>query len=430
MRWLYSLLLYLVLPLVLLRLFVRGFKQLAYRRRWSERFAFYPAFSSRPRIWVHGVSVGETIAAAPLVRLLIKRFPDHSILLTTTTPTGSQQVRKQFGESVEHVYLPYDLPGAVKRFTQKTRPEIAIIMETEIWPNLFAQCASQDIPVVIANARLSERSTRSYKKLEVLTAEALSRVTLVAAQGRQDAERFIELGAAPGRVQYIGNIKFDIQVPATVKEQGVLLRRQLGAVRPVWIGASTHEGEDAVLLDAFDELRQRHSTACLILVPRHPERFEPVARLCEQRGYRLARRSSGDPLDEQIQVLLGDTMGELMMFYAASDVAFVGGSLVETGGHNPLEPAALSMPVLTGPHYFNFAEIYPALLAEGGAQEVKDSQTLAEALARLFDADQQRRSQGEAAYSVVEQNRGALNRLFDGIAGILEKRESATSGKD
>lgn len=421
MRILYSLLLYLLTPLVLARLLWRSRANPGYRRRWGERFALYPAFAPGPRIWLHAVSVGETIAAAPLLRRLRERHPDHALLVTTTTPTGSAQLRRLFGEEVEHIYLPYDLPGAVRRFLDKTRPRIAVFMETELWPNLFAACAARGVPVVVANARLSARSARGYARLGRLTRATLACVRRVAAQGREDAQRFQRLGAP--QVECVGNLKYDLDVPASAREAGGALREALGCDRSVWIAASTHAGEEEQVLAAHAALRSRLPDAALILVPRHPERFEAVAQLCERAGWRLVRRSRGRAPDRDTDVLLGDTMGELMLFFAAADLAFVGGSLVPVGGHNPLEPAALGLPVLTGPHTFHFAEVFPRLLEAGAALEVGDAGELAEAAARLLADAPERSRRGEAARAVVEANRGAVGR----VAAIIE-RELAAAG--
>jgi 3-deoxy-D-manno-octulosonic-acid transferase len=414
MRALYSLLLYLLTPLVLLRLAWRGLRAPAYWRRWPERFAWLPVFAAVPRIWIHAVSVGETQAALPLVQALQARYPGHRILITTTTPTGSQRVRALFGDRVEHVYLPYDLPGAVRRFLDAVQPDIALVMETELWPNLFRACARHGIPLLVMNARLSERSCRGYGRFAALTRATLADVTHLAAQGERDAQRFIGLGAPAERVSVCGSIKFDLYLPASLREEAEVLRRAFGVERPVWIAASTHEGEDEQVLEAFRRMRaaDAHPNALLVLVPRHPERFATVAELCRAEGHSLVQRSSGSPCTAVTDVYLGDTMGELPMLMAATDLVFMGGSLVRTGGHNMLEAAALGLPVVFGPHVFNFEEIAERLLEAGAARQVRDAGELAAVVADwLADANARHRT-GERGRVFVEQNRGARERML------------------
>ncbi|WJW75261.1 lipid IV(A) 3-deoxy-D-manno-octulosonic acid transferase [Thiohalobacter sp. IOR34] len=414
-RGLYSLVLYALAPLVLLRLLLRG---PAYRRRWRERFGYVPPLAARPRIWLHAVSVGEVQAASPLIQALLQRHPDHELLVTTTTPTGSAQLEKLFGGRVRHLYMPYDLPGVVRRFLGRVRPRLVLIMETEIWPNLFHACARRGIPLLLVNARLSARSAAGYRRVRRLTAATLSCLDALAAQGRADAERLIALGAAPDRVQVTGNTKFDVTVPASLRERAEVLRREWG-LRHVWIAGSTHEGEDAVLLAAHRRLRERFPDALLVLVPRHPERFAPLADALRAEGWRLARRSAGEAVAAETEVYLGDTMGELLLLYAAADVAFVGGSLVEVGGHNPLEPAALGLPVLFGPHHFNFEEISRLLREAGGAREVADAESLAREVGELFADPNRRHAWGEQARQVVAANRGARDRVLAMIEAVL-----------
>jgi 3-deoxy-D-manno-octulosonic-acid transferase len=418
MRWLYSLLLYLLTPAVFVRLWLRGRKAPAYRKRWGERFGHIAPLPDRPRIWLHAVSVGETIAAAPLVRALKESYPDHALLITSTTPTGSAQVRRLFGDEVEHCYLPYDLPHVLQRFLRRIRPRILIVMETELWPNLFAACYAQDIPVLVVNARLSERSFRGYRKIRVLIQPAL-RAARVLAQTGDDAGRFHSLGALSEQVEVAGNLKFDQGIADSVREQGRALREQLGADRRIWVAASTHAGEDARILQAHRRLLERQPGALLIIVPRHPERFDEVASLVASMGFASQRRSSRGRPDRAIEVFVGDTLGEMMIFYAAADIAFVGGSLVETGGHNPLEPAALGVPVITGPHWFNFSGIYPQLLDSGAAREVADSDQLTDILLEWFADDGLRLKAGGAGQQVVARNRGALQHTLDKIDSYL-----------
>jgi len=423
MRLLYTGLLYLILPLALLRLYWRGRHDAGHRRRWRERLGFFPPLPSGC-LWVHAVSLGETRAALPLIRALLERYPDLPLLVTTTTLTGSRQVREALGERVLHVYAPYDLPGAVRRFLRQTRPRLAVIMETELWPNLLRQCAVAGIPTMIANARLSERSARGYARIRRLTASMLRDVTLIAAQAEADADRFRALGAP--RVAVTGNLKYDLSLPDDLPERGWQLRRELlGEERRVWIAASTHAGEDEPILAALALLRPRWPELLLLLVPRHPERFDGVAALCRQQGCKLVRRSEQRACAPDTAVFLGDTMGELLLFYAAADLAFVGGSLVDTGGHNVLEPALLGLPVLFGPHMFNFTEASQRLLEAEAAWQVTDAAALATAVDRLLADPELRRTIGQRGRAVVERHRGALAALLR----CIETLQSPTPGR-
>ena len=411
LRGLYTGLLYLALPLALLRLYWRGRRDPGYRRRWPERLGFIPPLPQFGCLWIHAVSVGETRAALPLIRALLNRYPDRPLLVTTTTLTGSRQVREALGERVHHVYAPYDLPGAVRRFLRNTQPRLAVIMETELWPNLLRQCAVAGIPVIIANARLSERSARGYARIRRLTASMLRDVALIAAQAESDAGRFRALGAP--RLQVTGNLKYDLALPDDWLARGLKLRRELlGENRPVWIAASTHAGEDEQILDAFARLRDRWPELLLLLVPRHPERFDGVAALCQQRGFSVVRRGERRPCAPDTAMFLGDSMGELLRFYAAADLAFVGGSLVATGGHNVLEPALLGLPVLFGPHMFNFTEAGERLLEVEAAWQVTDAVGLAATVDRLLADPALRQVAGQRGQAVVERHRGALTALL------------------
>jgi len=420
-RTLYTLLFHLGLPLVALRLFLRGRKAPAYRARIAERFACGLPPMCQGGIWVHAVSVGESIAAAPMVRALLKQYPDLPVTLTCMTPTGSERIRAMFeGEPrVQHCYLPYDLPWAAGRFLDHVRPRLGIIMETELWPNHIHQCARRGIPVALANARLSERSARGYARFAGLTRPMLEEMSLIAVQTETEAERFRLLGARQACVQVTGSIKFDLKVDDQLMPRARQLREQWRASqRPVWIAASTHDGEDGLILEAHRQLLSVHSDALLVLVPRHPERFAAVHELCAGQ-FSTVRRSTGDAVTAQSQVLLGDTMGELLFLYALADIAFVGGSLVPTGGHNPLEPAALALPVLMGPHVFNFLEISAMLREAGALQQVDDAEGLAAAVRRLVELPQDARRMGEAGRAVMQANQGALQRLLDGLARLL-----------
>ena len=410
MRYLYSLLLYLLVPFAILRLLWRSLRAPAYRQRWLERFGFIRSLPVTDAIWVHAVSVGEVQAALPLVTwlLLERKLP---VLVTTTTPTGSERVRQQFADQVLHFYAPYDLPGAVRRYFKRIRPIMVIVMETEIWPNLFHRCRVESVPLVLANARLSAYSARGYRRFPGLTKATLRNVTELAAQARPDADRFISLGMDAQHVHVTGNIKFDVQLPDGLRAQAEQLRRQWGEKRPVWVAASTHEGEEELILSAFDMVRTRLPQALLVLVPRHPERFDKVADLCKRRGYSVARRSDRGMVDSEVAVFVGDTMGELPLFYASADVAFVGGSLVPTGGHNVLEPAALGVPIVVGPHTFNFMEIMRALIVHGGGERVETVTELATVVVRFLEHTKLRDATGSCGRELVERNRGALAKL-------------------
>ncbi|WP_434579564.1 lipid IV(A) 3-deoxy-D-manno-octulosonic acid transferase [Pseudomonas sp. Z5-35] len=421
-RTLYSALFYLGLPLVAIRLWLRARKAPAYALRIGERFAWgLPAM--RPGgIWVHAVSVGESIAAAPMIRALLQRYPQLPITVTCMTPTGSERIQALFADEprLQHCYLPYDLPCAAKRFLDQVRPKLAVIMETELWPNHIHQCARRGIPVALANARLSERSARGYARFPKLTRPMLVEMSLFAVQTEAEAERFRQLGARTDTVEVTGSIKFDLTIDPQLLESASTLRQQWQAVdRPVWIAASTHEGEDEVVLDAHRRLLASYPDALLILVPRHPERFDSVVQLCECEGFATVRRSSAQPVTAQTSVLLGDTMGELLFLYALADSAFVGGSLVPNGGHNLLEPAALAKPVLSGPHLFNFLEIAAQLRTAGALQEVDDAESLALAVQRLFELPRDAQRMAEAGLKVMRSNQGALQRLLDGLGRLV-----------
>ena len=408
MRALYTLLLYLITPLVLLRLLWKSRLQPEYRQRIAERFGRVPAAPDGVAVWVHAVSVGESLAALPLIEALIRTHGEGRVWVTTTTPTGSARVSAALGARVRHSYAPYDLPGAVARFLERARPRQVVIMETELWPNLFRAIRRAGLPLFVANARLSPRSFRGYGRLRRSIAGVLADCTEVAAQSEADAQRFRELGAP--RVSVMGNIKFDLSVPEPQLRLGHDWRDRLGQERPVWIAASTHEGEEQAALAAHRVLLESLPEAALILVPRHPQRFADVAGLLDKSGLRWLRRSQRNP-DRQTQVLFGDSMGEMLAYFAAADLAFVGGSLVPVGGHNVLEPAALGLPVLFGPHMHNFVAARDLLLQHDAAQAV-DAAGLALVLRDLFGNPGRRNTMGAAGKAAVEANRGALEKLL------------------
>ena len=419
LRKLYTLLLYLLTPFVIARLAWRGIRAPDYWRRWPERFGtIKPALGERV-IWIHAVSVGEVLATEPVVQALLEQYPEHSILVTTVTPTGSARVTALFGNAVAHVYAPYDLPGAVSKFLDRVRPQLAIVMETELWPNLFHACQQRSVPLLLVNARLSERSVAGYQRVRSLASQTLSAVTEIAAQSELDADRFRSLGADERRIKVTGNMKFEQRIPPSLLERAEVLRRDWGVGRAVWVAGSTHEGEDEQLLDVFRQLRQQFMDCLLVLVPRHPERFETVTELCRHRGYNTVLRSEGVSCTPDTEVFIGDSMGELPLFYAASDVAFVGGSLVRHGGHNLLEPAALGVPVVTGPHVFNFVEICELLLQAGACEKVDDTAGLLRTVSLWLEDANERHQVGQRGRQVVEKNRGALQSVLAMIARHL-----------
>lgn len=423
-KTLYTALFYLGLPLVAIRLWLRSRKAPAYAKRIGERFSLGLPSMHRGGIWVHAVSVGESIAAAPMIRALLARYPQLPMTVTCMTPTGSERIQALFADEsrIQHCYLPYDLPCAAARFLDRVQPKLAVIMETELWPNHIDQCARRGIPVALANARLSERSAKGYGRFAGLTAPMLAQMSLFAVQTEAEAERFRQLGARPETVEVTGSIKFDLSIDPQLLQRATELRQQWQAMeRPVWIAASTHEGEDAVVLEAHRQLLTSYPNALLILVPRHPERFNAVFELCQQQGFATVRRSAGEPVTASASVLLGDTMGELLFLYALADSAFVGGSLVANGGHNLLEPAALAKPVISGPHLFNFLEIAAMLREAGALQEVDDAEGLAVAVQRLFELPRDAQKMAEAGLKVLKANQGALQRLLDGLDRLLNR---------
>lgn len=420
LRWVYTLLGYLLIPVAVGTLLWRGFKNPAYWQRIGERFGWGPSLTEGRIIWVHAVSVGEVQAARPLVEALIAAYPGFKMVITTVTPTGAERVEALFRDRVTHRYIPYDLPGAVRRFFNQIRPELAIVIETELWPNLYRECGLRRVPLVLASARISPRSVQKYQRLTALFGDALSHGIVIAAQSEADAERFLSLGAVPSRTRVTGNIKFDISLDAEIATAGREFRVQRWGSRPSWVAASTHEGEDAQILAAHKEVLEALPDAVLLLVPRHPERFDRVATLVRESGLDFVRRSEGDlSFDAKHGVFLGDSLGELMLFYGAVDVAFVAGSLVPIGGHNLLEPAALGLPIVTGPHNFNAQEIADELLKVGGLRRLEDGAALGGTVTELLKDDGARTQLGQAAEACLDDNRGAVERLVRLIRPLL-----------
>ncbi|WP_273827186.1 lipid IV(A) 3-deoxy-D-manno-octulosonic acid transferase [Providencia rettgeri] len=420
---LYQVLLYLIQPFIWVRLLLRSRKAPAYRKRWSERYGFCAGKVKPQGILLHSVSVGETLAAVPLVRALRHHYPSLPITVTTMTPTGSERVQSAFGDDVSHVYLPYDLPGSMCRFLKQVDPKLVIIMETELWPNMINQLHKRKIPLVIANARLSERSAAGYQKLGSFVKRMLRNVTMVAAQHQEDGERFVQLGLRRMQLSVTGSLKFDISVTPELAVRAITLRRQWAAHRPVWIATSTHDGEEAIVLDTHQKLLKRFPDLLLILVPRHPERFAKAEELTQKAGLTFIRRSANTIPTVDTQVVIGDTMGELMLLYGIADIAFVGGSLVETGGHNPLEAAAHALPVLMGPHTFNFKDICGKLAQADGLITVTDSESMEQAVTSLLSDEDYRLYYGRHAAEVLHENQGALQRLLKLLQPYLPPKE-------
>ena len=420
MRHLYTFIFYCILPLVLLRLFWRGFKVPGYWSRWKERFGFYDARNpANNLIWFHCVSVGEAEAAFPLIKLMQTQHPGLRFLVTTITPPGSARVRAVLGNQVEHVYLPYDLPFILRRFFGYFQPKIAVFMEKEIWPNLFEMCSRREIPLFVINARLSEYSAPAYKKIPGLIKPAFRCVSRIATQTEEDKMRFVEIGAMPEQITVLGNTKFDVAIDEHVIAAGRELKQQEFAGRFVWILASTHQGEEALLLPVFQQLKKHIPEMLLMIAPRHPERFRQVKNLCEEYGLAVVMRSEGSSISASTDVYVADSMGELKMLYAAADVAFVGGSMVPVGGHNVLEPALVGVPVLFGPEMFNFKEIAERILAEQAALQCEDSESVVKAVLRIKEDADFRNKMTAKAKAFVLRNQGATRRIADMLEEAL-----------
>ena len=422
LRGLYSALLSLLLPITVYHLVWRGFRVREYFKRWDERYASYPQSGRRPCVWLHAVSVGEVNAAAPVVDALRRQRPDIRWVITTITPTGSQRVRALWGDAVDHVYLPYDVPGSAGRFLDHFRPSLALILETELWPNLLFGCRDRRIPVYILNARLSARSLKGYRLLRPLVGRALRTVTCVAAQSREDARRFVVLGARQEQVCALGNLKFDIHPPDPAPLLAAF-HAHVPAGRVTWIAASTHEGEEQPVMDLHARVLERYPDALLLWAPRHPERFARVEALARGQGWRVATRSVEQWPAADTQVFVLNTLGELMPFFACAQVAFVGGSLQAIGGHNLLEPAAMGTAVITGPHLHNFAEI-SRRMSEAGALSIRDDAAqLGDELLRLLGDAAARQQMVQAGAALVANGRGALERTLELIGPRLPAPE-------
>ncbi len=419
MRLFYTLLFYLLLPFVLLRLYWRGFKAPQYRKRWAERLAIYHQKYPNNVIWIHAVSVGEAEAVFPLIKRLQQNYPVDQFLVTTTTPTGSARVKAVMGDKVTHVYLPYDLPFVVKRFLAIFKPKVAIVMEKEIWPNLYAQCAKKSIPLMIINARLSANSAKGYKKIPALVKPALANVCFIATQTEEDEQRFIEIGAETNKVGTLGNIKFDLQQDDALIKQASNIKNNLFADRFVWLIASTHEGEEDIFFQIYPQLKKQIPELLLMLVPRHPERFKLVAELANKYKFNTCLRSSEQQCSADTDVYIADTMGELKLLYGTADICFVGGSMVPVGGHNILEPAIMNVPIIFGPHMLNFKEIANAVLQLNAAIQCEDKEQIIKTVIHLHNKPAYRDELITKANAFVKNNQGATARTAKLISNIL-----------
>jgi 3-deoxy-D-manno-octulosonic-acid transferase len=419
MRFAYALVTYLLMPVYAAYWFARGLGNRSYRDRFGQRFGFGYPLMTGGSIWIHAVSVGEVQAAVPLIKALAIEFPDRRLLVTTVTPTGAARVDALFGDSVQHCYLPFETPFAVTRFFNSVQPAIALILETEIWPNLYHECGQRDIPLILVSARISPNSVVTYRRFLPLFRETLSYGIVIAAQSETDAERFRSLGAAPERTKVTGNIKFDIELPEDLVGRGKAFRRDNFEGRPVWVAASTHDREEEQVLDAHQQVRKKFPNALLVLAPRHPERFAAVRSLLHRQGLNFVARTDGVSCTTETEVYLGDTMGDVPLFYAAANVAFVGGSLVPIGGHNLLEPAALGLPVVTGPHLFHTQDIAGKFEKVGASIAVNDAAQLGAAVIDLFTDETAAADIGNRGRHIVQQNKGALGRLLKLLEPLL-----------
>lgn len=425
LRLIYTTIFTLALPIILVRLWWRGRKLSSYRGRIGERFAVIPKphYKHHQTIWFHTVSVGEFIAASQLIQRILDT-QQFNIIVTTTTPTGSEQVSKTFGDKVYHVYAPYDLPFLLKRFLRTLQPDLAVFMETELWPNTLRACKNAGIPTLLANGRLSEKSAKGYKKFSSLTQPMLQDLTFAAIQNATDAERFIQLGLQQEKTAVTGSIKFDVCISDALKQTAHALQLQynLNHSRSVFIAASTHKGEDEIILEAYKLALKTHPNLLLVLVPRHPDRFSSIYDMCKNQGFQVIKRSSSQAPTEDTQIILGDTMGELMLLFGTADIAFIGGSFIPNGGHNYIEPALWQLPILSGPSQFNFASVAQALSDANSLFTVDSAHALAEQLTVLLSQPELRITAGKAGKAVVAQNQGATDKHLNHIFKFLPKR--------
>ncbi|WP_348666549.1 lipid IV(A) 3-deoxy-D-manno-octulosonic acid transferase [Arsenophonus symbiont of Ornithomya chloropus] len=425
MFFLYQILMYLIQPIILCRLLWNAYKYPAYLKRWNERYGFYNSKVIPGGILLHSVSVGETLAAFPLVKILRHYYPELPITITTMTPTGSERVLSEFGNNVYHVYLPYDLIGSVVRFINQINPKLTIIMEKELWPNLIIKLRQRKIPLIIANARMSEKSAINYQKLGCFIEKLLQKITLIAVQNKEDGERFIKLGLPRKKISVIGNLKFDIHITPELEIKTITLRQKWALLRrPVWIASSTHDGEESIILEAHIQLLKKFPDLLLILVPRHPERFKYSKELTKKSKLHYILKSKNTLPNANTQVIIGDTMGELMLLYGIADLAFIGGSLVKKGGHNPLEAAIHAIPILMGPHTFNFQDICNSLKKINGLITVNNTQSLIVTISNLLKNKNVRSYHGHQAAELVYKNQGVSEKLIKLLKPYLKKTKN------
>ncbi len=421
MRTLYSFFWYIILPFVFLRLLLLSIKNRAYLDRFWQRFGLVAKRSIENEcIWIHAVSVGEVMATQAIVNKIRIESPNYQIILTTGTPTGADTVDKLYGQSVKHYYQPYDVALIIKRFIKQVSPKLLLVMETELWPNLFHYCKLESIPVLLINARLSQRSTERYKKIPRLTFPMFKNVKAIAAQTEFDKQNLINIGANPNIITVTGSIKFDLEIDEQLKIATEKFKQEQLAERKVWIAASTHRGEEAMILDIHSSLCKQYPNSLLIIVPRHSVRADEVVELLAKRNLSYQVRSQSNNIDSNAQVLLVDTMGELLLFYGVSDVAFIGGSLVPHGGHNPIEAAVFSVPILIGPHDFNFSEIDLNLINNNGAIRVNNTEELQSTLIGIFNDSNRQHEIGENAHQYVQQSQGSSQKVWNVITTFLD----------
>ena len=419
LRAAYSLFLYTVSPAIFLHLWLRGRKASAYRKRWTERLGFYPQTLESKNIVFHCASVGEILAVSPLIKQLMANYPQQKITITCNTPTGSEQIVKIFGDAVQHIYLPLDFHGSVKRFLNKLRPAAVIILETELWPNLMMQVKDRNIPLLVLNARLSEKSVKGYQLITPLSCELMRSITMLAGHNQSDVDRFKSLGLKDSQATVVGSIKFDIELSRQVKESAEQLKQSLNNYHFIWVAGSTHPGEHEQVIAAHKQLCKLKEKSLLIIAPRHPEQFDKVADILRDEKIAFGQWSDKDLVDQS--VLLANSMGEMLTFFGAAQCAFIGGSLIDRGGHNPLEAAAMGIPVITGPSYYNFKHIFPQLIAKNACTEVHDSSTLSEQLANYASSPEQAKLNGKEGLEIVQSNCGAIEKTLNILAPYIAK---------
>ena len=419
LRAAYSLFLYTISPVIFLHLWLRGRKASAYRKRWTERLGFYPQTLESKNLVFHCASVGEILAASPLIKQLMANYPQQKITITCNTPTGSEQIVKIFGDAVQHIYLPLDFHGSVKRFLNKLEPAAVIILETELWPNLMMQTKGRNIPLLVLNARLSEKSVKGYQLITPLSCELMRSITMLAGHNQSDVDRFKSLGLKDSQATVVGSIKFDIELSRQVKESAEQLKQSLNNYHFIWVAGSTHRGEHEQVIAAHKQLCKLKEKSLLIIAPRHPEQFDKVADILRDEKIAFGQWSDKDLVDQS--VLLANSMGEMLTFFGAAQCAFIGGSLIDRGGHNPLEAAAMGIPVITGPSYYNFNHIFPQLRAKNACTEVHDSSTLSEQLANYASSPEQAKLNGKEGLEIVQSNCGAIEKTLNILAPYIAK---------